>query len=101
MTEYCASYHEAQIPNPCQLSRKSSVATATQSPVAPVAAGILLVMTSIAAGGCPIIENPGSSLLALHDRFQWMIDKLRSIGVSVSAAEPGEGQFGYGLVPGL
>ena len=62
---------------------------------------ILLLMTAIAAGGCPVVENPGSSLIYLHDRFQWMIDRLRAIGISVSSAAAGAGCVREAGVPNL
>lgn len=45
---------------------------------------MLLVLLCIAAGGVPIIENPASSLLAMHPRFQHLVALLRSKSISPS-----------------
>lgn len=32
-------------------------------------------------GGTPVIENPGSSMIWLHDRFQWLLGILENAGI--------------------
>lgn len=42
---------------------------------------ILLILLVVAMNGTPIIENPGSSLIWLHDRFQWLLEILENAGL--------------------
>ena len=42
---------------------------------------MLLVLLTIAAGGIPLIENPGSTLIHLSDRFQTVVALLRARGI--------------------
>ena len=44
---------------------------------------ILLILVTIAMGGRPFIENPGTSLIWLHDRFQWLLDMLEIARIRV------------------
>lgn len=46
---------------------------------------MLLVLLIIAAGGVPIIENPNSTLLNAHPRFQHLVQLLRKKGISTLA----------------
>lgn len=46
---------------------------------------MLLVLMIICAEGVLIIENPGSSLLASHDRFRHVVALLKDKGISTSA----------------
>ena len=39
---------------------------------------ILLIMMTVCAGGVIVVENPGTSLIYLHDRWQWMLQRLGS-----------------------
>ena len=32
-------------------------------------------------GGTPVIENPGSSLIWMHERFQWLLGVLQNMGI--------------------
>lgn len=48
----------------------------------PTCRTMLLIMMVIAAGGVPLIENPGSSLLASHDRFRHLVKILKEKGIS-------------------
>lgn len=41
---------------------------------------MLVLLITVALGGHFVIENPGSSLIWLHDRFQWMLGALEAIG---------------------
>lgn len=41
---------------------------------------MLVVLLTIAAGGIPLIENPGSTLIHLSDRFQKLVALLRAKG---------------------
>ena len=41
----------------------------------------LLSLLIIAAGGVPLFENPGSSLLSEHPRFKLMVAILRAGGI--------------------
>ena len=43
----------------------------------------LLLLLIHSANGVWLVENPGSSLIALHDRFQWLIRVMRKSGLSV------------------
>ncbi len=43
---------------------------------------MLLVLLIIAAGGIPIIENPNSTLLNAHPRFQYVVALLKEKGMS-------------------
>lgn len=42
---------------------------------------ILLVLLCICMGGTPVLENPGSSLIWLHSRFQWLLSILEAAKV--------------------
>ena len=44
---------------------------------------MLLILVIIAMGGTPFIENPGTSLIWLHDRFQWLLDMLEIARIRV------------------
>ena len=44
---------------------------------------ILVIMVTVSLGGHMVLENPGSSLIWLHDRFQWMLETLASLGIKV------------------
>lgn len=44
---------------------------------------MLVLLITICLGGHIVIENPGSSLIWLHDRFQWMLVQLNAIGMLV------------------
>ena len=37
---------------------------------------MLLILLCICMGGTPCIENPGSSMVWMHDRFQWLLGVL-------------------------
>ena len=45
---------------------------------------MLLILVCVAMGGVPVIENPGSSLIWLHDRFQWLLGVLQAAGLSAT-----------------
>lgn len=47
---------------------------------------MLLTLLTIAAGGVPLIENPISTLLNCHHRFQHVVSLLKSRGISQLAA---------------
>ena len=47
---------------------------------------MLIVLLTIAAGGVPLIENPISTLLNQHHRFQHVVRLLKSKGISQLAA---------------
>ena len=36
----------------------------------------MIILLIIAMGGTPVIENPGSSMIWLHTRFQWLLQAL-------------------------
>jgi hypothetical protein len=40
-------------------------------------------MVTVSLGGHMVLENPGSSLIWLHDRFQWMLETFASLGIKV------------------
>jgi hypothetical protein len=40
-------------------------------------------MLVIAAGGIPTMENPQNSLIALHDRWVWLVQTLQRFGIQV------------------
>ena len=42
---------------------------------------ILLILLCICMGGTPVIENPGSSMIWMHDRFQWLLGVLENVGM--------------------
>ena len=42
---------------------------------------MLVILITVSLGGHIVLENPGSSLIWLHDRFQWMLESLGSIGL--------------------
>ena len=42
------------------------------------------MILAIAAGMTIILENPQNSVIALHDRFVWMVKLLQSHGIQVS-----------------
>ena len=42
---------------------------------------ILLILLCICMGGKPVIENPGSSLIWMHERFQWLLGVLQNMGI--------------------
>ena len=42
---------------------------------------ILLIAVCICMDGTPVVENPGSSMIWLHDRFQWLLAKLETLGM--------------------
>ena len=44
---------------------------------------ILLMLLCICMGGTPVVENPGSSLIWLHNRFQWLLEVLERAGMVV------------------
>ena len=46
-----------------------------------LARSMLLILVSICMGGTVVIENPGSSLIWMHDRFQWLVDILEAQGI--------------------
>lgn len=48
-----------------------------------VARSMLLILLCICMGGTPVVENPGSSLIWLHDRFQWLLGCLEKIGLTM------------------
>ncbi|CAE8699845.1 unnamed protein product [Polarella glacialis] len=39
---------------------------------------VLLCMLIVVMGGCWVIEQPGSSIMAEHPRFRWMCRKLKA-----------------------
>jgi len=43
---------------------------------------MLLVLLTIAAGGVPILENPNSTLINFHPRFQEIVRLLQQKGIS-------------------
>ena len=45
---------------------------------------ILLMMLAVCAGGVTVIENPGTSLIYLHDRWQWMLQRLHEAKIPAS-----------------
>lgn len=45
---------------------------------------MLLVMMIVCWEGVPILENPGSTLLNMHDRFRYLVQLLRSKGIGTS-----------------
>ena len=47
---------------------------------------MLLVLLIIACGGVPIIENPNTTLLHFHPRFQDLVKMLKARGISRLAA---------------
>lgn len=46
---------------------------------------MLMVLLCIACGGVPIIENPGSTLVHHHQRFQHLVTLLRAKGIRLLA----------------
>ena len=48
---------------------------------------VLILILIIACGGVPLIENPGSTLLNAHRRFQHLVTLLRSCGISTLAGK--------------
>lgn len=40
-----------------------------------------LILFVICMEGVPVVENPGSSLIWLHDRFQWLLTLLERAGL--------------------
>lgn len=46
---------------------------------------MLIILLIIAAGGVPIIENPGSTLLNAHQRFRYLVALLKSRGIGALA----------------
>ena len=59
---------------------------------------ILVILITVSLGGHIVLENPGSSLIWLHDRFQWMLESLGSLGTTVPFAKGFE-MFGNILAP--
>lgn len=45
---------------------------------------ILLMLLCVAMGGTVVIENPGSSMIWLHLRFQWLLGILERAGLKVA-----------------
>ena len=39
---------------------------------------------TLCAGGTVVLENPANSLIALHDRYVWMVKSLRERGIPAS-----------------
>lgn len=48
-----------------------------------VSRSMLLVMMIVCWEGVPILENPGSTLLNMHDRFRYLVQLLRSKGIGL------------------
>lgn len=46
---------------------------------------MLIVLLAIAAGGVPILENPGSSLLDAQKRFVHLVSLLKARGIRTLA----------------
>ena len=46
---------------------------------------VILMILTIAAGGTIVLENPMNSLIALHDRYVWMVKLLRSFGIPATS----------------
>ena len=44
---------------------------------------MLLIGMAICMSGVVLIENPGSSMLFLHDRMQWLLQQLEKAGMVV------------------
>ena len=42
---------------------------------------MLIVLLTIAAGGVPILENPGSTILNMHPRFAYLVKLLQEKGL--------------------
>ena len=57
----------------------------TLSDLSPTVArrSVLLILLCVAMGGTPVVENPGSSLLWLHERFQWLLETLERFNIRV------------------
>ena len=51
---------------------------------------ILLIGLTICASGCFVLENPGTSLIYLHDRFQWLLQQLENMGMKVLGQDDGQ-----------
>ena len=44
---------------------------------------VILMVLVICAGGTICMENPNNSLIALHERFAWLVTLLQSHGIAV------------------
>jgi len=42
---------------------------------------MLIALITISLGGHMVLENPGSSLIWMHDKFQWFLGALESVGL--------------------
>jgi len=43
---------------------------------------MLLILLCVCMGGTPVIENPGSSMIWMHERFQWLLGVLQEHGIT-------------------
>ena len=45
---------------------------------------LLLILLTIAMSGTPVVENPAGSLIWLHDRLEWLLERLEQSGLTVA-----------------
>ena len=57
---------------------------------------MLIVLLTIAAGGVPILENPGSTLLNMHPRFAHLVNLLKEKGLGTWIVL---GNFSFSTLP--
>lgn len=86
----CAAFHSVNLANlltsrlGCQMMVENPIVFAGLHSSSSSLRSILLILLCICMGGVPVIENPGTSLIWMHDRFQWLLEVLERCGMKVT-----------------